>query len=155
MVYSLIKKWNLRIDRDEFEQIGRIAIYEAWLRYDSCIGDFAPFAYSYVSGRIKEALRENDLFGRHHVVYDPVILTGLSPLARNEEQRIILRLWIGQSRLTDEEKEYVIGEFIHGYSVKDYAERHGYHLNQVKHLRESAIKKLRQANGYRSDMLKW
>jgi len=143
-VYSLITKWNLKKEREEFKQIGRIAIYEAWLNHEPSIGDFGPFAFSYVSGEIKKAIKKNDRWGSRHVFSDPFILTELTPTLSNEEDCILIKLLLEEYKLTEKEKIWATEGLINGLKVQEIAKVYGCSTDTVKLWRRSALKKLRK-----------
>ncbi|WP_078593895.1 hypothetical protein [Evansella clarkii] len=144
IVHSLINKWKLFNDRDNYEQIGRIALYEAWQKYDEKKGEFAPFAKSYVSGRMKQAIYEQDRWGSRYAVTEPVVLAELAGAGMKEEERLIVEDWLERSGLSGKEKLWVREAVLNGNMPKDIAEIYGVNVNTVKDWRRRALGKLRR-----------
>ena len=45
MISASIRKLNIYRDHESFRQAGRIALWQAWNRFDEAKGNFTPFAY--------------------------------------------------------------------------------------------------------------
>ena len=88
LVYSLIKRWNLQGNREEYVQIGRIALFEAWRRFDPDKGHFGAFAKSYVYGRMKQEIFKEDRWRTRHVAAEPVALVEMSPAVDGDEEDV-------------------------------------------------------------------
>lgn len=146
MVYSLIKKWHLGREREEFEQIGRIAIYEAWINYDASVGEFSSYVAGYVRGRMKDVIKRQDRWGTRHVFTEPVKLAEHPDLTA--EDRFLMEDWLEHSKLTSQEKMWVMEGLIDGYKLQEIAVRYGRSVTTIKTWRQSALQKLRTKLSY-------
>ncbi|MDG5789349.1 sigma-70 family RNA polymerase sigma factor [Evansella sp. AB-P1] len=144
IVFAAVKKWNLGREVDEYVQIGRIALYDAWCKYDLASGPFAPYAQSYIHGRIKRAIANQDKWSQHYQTTEPFILAELSPAAPfSEEELLLLKEWIKTTPLSKREKLWVEEGIFYGYKPQEIAKRHKVSITTVKSWRKQAIKKLR------------
>lgn len=145
MIYGLIGKWKLVRDKDEFIQTGRIALFDAWSRYDGERGAFAAYAKSYVYGRFQLALERKDRWQTRYVATEPIIKNESSPLfITNEEDMFILRDWLVRINLSPREHDWVVDALIDGLKPREIAERHDVAVSTVKSWRKGALKKLRE-----------
>ncbi|MBB5174550.1 sigma-70 family RNA polymerase sigma factor [Texcoconibacillus texcoconensis] len=144
LVKSLVKKWHLHSDPDEFMQLGRIALYEAWCNFDPDHGSFAAYAKSYVHGKIKNELTKQSLLSERYVATEPVVLSEVAP-AVTEEERIILEDWIERANLTERERTWLREAVLYDHHPRDIAARLGVDVEKVKGWRKQTLKKLRNA----------
>ena len=142
IVKSLVRKWNLKWEQEDYIQIGRIALYDAWCKYDPKHGPFAPYAKSYVSGRLKKALCKQDRWRTQHVSIEPVILSEMTPALRYDEDQILITDWLNRSNLSDREKLWVKEALFHGYKPQEIAIIYGVNVETVKSWRKKALEKL-------------
>ena len=60
LVYSIINKYNGRIDVDDLYQVGMIGLIEAYKHFDSSHNiKFSSYAYYYIVGEITKFIRNN------------------------------------------------------------------------------------------------
>ncbi|UCZ52922.1 sigma-70 family RNA polymerase sigma factor [Bacillus shivajii] len=143
LVYSLIKKWNLQRDYEEYEQVGRIALYEAWSKHDPEKGPFAAYAKSYVYGKIRHMITSKKRWGDHNVAMEPADMTSIATsVQESEEQRMMLEDWLDRLELKKRERQWAKEALIHGHKPKEIAEMYGVSINSVKYWRKQALKKL-------------
>ncbi|NJP38353.1 sigma-70 family RNA polymerase sigma factor [Alkalicoccus luteus] len=140
MIKGCISRWRLYGELDEFEQIGRIALHEAWEKYDPESGPFAPLAKSYVYGRIQQELtrqnrrRERSVAMEHeHMLPDQQDTAGL----------ICLLSFIQSLPLSGREMEWLRLYVTEGSGPSEIAERLGVSVHTVKGWRKQALHKLR------------
>ncbi|MCP3761413.1 sigma-70 family RNA polymerase sigma factor [Domibacillus sp. A3M-37] len=74
MIHRIMNKLHIYKNKDDFHQVGLIALWEAHTRFDETKGDFTPYAYSYIQGRLKNALTKDAAFS------DGTVLTGETAL---------------------------------------------------------------------------
>ncbi|ADU32129.1 RNA polymerase sigma factor, sigma-70 family [Evansella cellulosilytica DSM 2522] len=151
LVHSLIRKWRLERERDEYVQVGRIAIYDAWRNYNPSAGPFAAYAKSYICGRMKTAIYKQDKWGTSNLSTDQEILTAISPPANNDaEMMIVLNDWLHTVNLSNREKLWVHEAIFNNLKPKEIAEKYQVQVTTVKSWRKEALQKLRTtktANG--------
>jgi len=144
MVYGLIRKWNLGSDKEDYIQTGRIALYEAWSRYDGERGAFAAYAKSYVYGRIKQSLERKDRWQTRNVVTEPLEMNEFNPMTTNAEDMLILYDWLARTNLSPREKRWVLQGLFNGHKPQEIAAMYNVAVSTVKTWRKTALKKLRE-----------
>ncbi|MCD8509950.1 MAG: sigma-70 family RNA polymerase sigma factor [Bacillus sp. (in: Bacteria)] len=144
MIYAIMGKLELRKDKDEYLQIGSIALYEAWQKYDLTKGDFAPFAYSYVSGKIMKSISKNDRWGRHNHLMGQDSLNQLSPPVVIDQERLLIDDWLNRASLSKREKFWITEGYMKGYTIEEVASIYGIHASTVKGWRQQALRKLKK-----------
>ncbi|SDO39061.1 sigma-70 family RNA polymerase sigma factor [Alkalicoccus daliensis] len=145
MVYGVIHKWNLMREKEEYEQIGRIAIYEAWLKYDTAAGPFAPLAKSYIYGKIRHELTRQDKRKSRAYSLEPELLFNIAD-SQHSEEIVLLQQWILQLDLTPREKDWAAAYIIENLKPADIAVKYGVSVTTVKSWRKTALKKLRSGS---------
>jgi RNA polymerase sigma factor (sigma-70 family) len=144
MVFGAVKRWNLYREKEEFEQIGRIALFEAWQVYDPESGDFAPLAKSYVYGRIRQELTRRERFQSRYFAMEPELLANSDSLSfNNTEAAVLLKDWIEKAGLTPREKDWASAYILEDMKPTDIAACYGVSVTTVKSWRKAALKKLR------------
>ncbi|WP_416150135.1 RNA polymerase sigma factor [Salipaludibacillus sp. HK11] len=145
LIYGLIGKWKLVGDKDEFIQTGRIALYDAWSRYDGDIGAFPAYAKSYVYGRFQISLERRNRWQTRFISTEPLTMTETNPfIVNNEENLLLLRDWLARTNLSSREKEWVNEAIFDGLKPREIAEKHDVAVSTVKSWRKEALKKLRE-----------
>ncbi|WP_050179723.1 sigma-70 family RNA polymerase sigma factor [Domibacillus robiginosus] len=80
MIHRILQKLHIYKNKDEFVQVGMIALWEACERFDEAKGAFPPFAYSYIQGRIKSTLTKDAKTSDKMVLTgEPVLYEGIDP----------------------------------------------------------------------------
>ena len=65
MITASIHKLNIYRDHESFRQAGRIALRQAWNRFDDAKGNFTPFAYRSIRGAMLDELKKEIQFEEH------------------------------------------------------------------------------------------
>ncbi|MBU9713502.1 sigma-70 family RNA polymerase sigma factor [Evansella tamaricis] len=146
LVYSAIRRYNLQNNREEFLQIGRIALFEAWRNYDPNQGPFAPYAKSYVYGRIKESLYKDNRWNTNQFPMEPLTMTEVMGTQSqvDDQQRIVIEDWLKRSILSEREQLWVKESILNGLNTKDICEKYGVGVPTVKSWKRFALMKLRE-----------
>jgi RNA polymerase sigma factor (sigma-70 family) len=144
MIHGAVNRWNLFRDKEEYIQLGRIALFEAWEVYDPSTGDFAPLAKSYIYGRFRQELTRRERFQSRYFAMEPELLCNNESLSfNNTETAVLLRDWIATAGLTPREKDWAEAYIIDGMKPADIAVSFGVAVTTVKSWRKSTLKKLR------------
>ncbi|MCF6136800.1 sigma-70 family RNA polymerase sigma factor [Pseudalkalibacillus berkeleyi] len=138
LIKKLIKRYNYVDGYDELFQVGRIALWEAYERFDSRKGAFPAYAKTYVTGRFLQFLRKpgfetveaTEKIMDDHLHYDVTYLDSIivDELLQNLSKRE--RLCV----------EYVI---LQSGSQKELARREQVSYETVRSWKKCALKKLR------------
>lgn len=140
MIRSIIQQLNILYDKDEYMQIGRIAVFEAINKFDVSKGvcSESQFVYTIIRQRLIDEIRK---FSRYQERYIPVENNSLEIHALKDAYHLentTIKL------LNAREYQW----FLHatsGYTLKETAEVLGVSLSTAKNIRRSARTKL-QAN---------
>ena len=62
MISATLRKLNIHRDHDSFRQAGRVALWQAWARFDEAKGNFTPFAYRSIRGAMLDELKKENRF---------------------------------------------------------------------------------------------
>lgn len=144
MISASLRKLNIYRDHETFRQAGRIALWQAWTRYEEGKGHFAPFASRSIRGAMLDELNKENRFIDHHMQTEDEILSVL----REIEPLPIAEAWSDRiekafEQLTTAEKMLVQWLFVEGLTQIECAEKAGISVAGVKKRRERMIVKLR------------
>ncbi|MDT8860366.1 sigma-70 family RNA polymerase sigma factor [Alkalihalobacillus sp. MEB130] len=146
----MIKKQmvSLRIykDFDEFLQLGRIALWEAYERFDPSKGNFSTFAISTVRGKFMTLLTKETKYAERNEIADDVRFAyipsewEMTPL----EQEMLDSYTV---HLTDREKTWVHEAIFLQKHTNEIAATYGVSPISVRQWKQSALKKMRHHLG--------
>lgn len=139
MISAMIRKLHIYRDYDTYRQIGNIALWQAWRRFEDEKGNFTPFAYRSIRGamldELKRETRKNDQ------------ATHMSNVKMESGEAISEGLpdWLDVSMLNDHEKWLLEALYVNGRRLTDLAVSEKISLAGMKKRRERLLKKLREA----------
>lgn len=140
MVSALIRKLNIYRDFETYRQIGEVALWQAWLRFDETKGDFTPFAYRSIQGAMLDELnRENRFSIRFVVMENPALEEPTNPLLEHK-----LPEWLDSIPLSVQEKSLLEALFVNGESIRKLAEQQGLSVSALKKRKRRALEKIRK-----------
>ncbi|MGO4889624.1 sigma-70 family RNA polymerase sigma factor [Anaerobacillus sp. MEB173] len=146
IILKQLKVLKVYKNYDEFYQIGLIALWEAYERFDPAKGKFSTLAILYVRGKMLTMLQKEGRYQETHCyanedmeqqLVDHCIPTLL--------EREIIESYIAP--LSVKEKIWVTEAIINDKSTLDIATEYNVPLSTVKSWRKYALKKLRKLNG--------
>src|SRR5690606_11779681 len=70
MISSILRKTNVYKNHEHFRQSARIALWEAWKKYDAARGHFAPFAYRTIQTTIFTELKKDTQYTERQIPYE-------------------------------------------------------------------------------------
>ncbi|MGM7634621.1 sigma-70 family RNA polymerase sigma factor [Bacillus sp. Hm123] len=135
MIYHVMKSLHIYKNQDEFQQIGRIALWEAYEKYDEEKGTFSSLAYLYIKGRMIDELKKAKQ-REEKVVYTNGLFWEEKPDERSDQSSELEALLTYASLLTPREKIWLIRTFYHGMTTTEIA--------QYEHVSPSTVKKWRK-----------
>ncbi len=139
MISALIRKLNIYRDFESYRQIGEIALWHAWMRFDVEKGDFTPYAYRSIQGAMLDELnRENRFALRFEVKEDAGID---EPTIFAEENR--LPEWVEHIGLSAKEKVLLQNLFVDGQDMAELAAYHGISVSAIKKRKSRTLEKIR------------
>lgn len=139
MISALIRKLHIYRDFESYRQIGEVALWQAWLRFDETKGDFTPYAYRSIHGAMLDELnRENRFAARFTVMEDPGIEEPAANPSENE-----LPEWLDAISLSVQEKLLLKDLFVNAKSIGELAAHQGISLSGMKKRKARALEKIR------------
>ncbi|MCM3756141.1 sigma-70 family RNA polymerase sigma factor [Sporosarcina aquimarina] len=141
MLSAVIRKLHIYRDFEHFRQAGRVALWQAWLRFDETKGDFAPYAYRSIYGAMLDELKREARFSTNHVPAEDDILELVGANPQSEETLEGLEDLLAE--LTSDERELVILLYSDRVSQSVCATHIGISVAGVKKRRERLLRKLR------------
>lgn len=141
MISAVIRKLHIYRDFEHFRQAGRVALWQAWQRFDETKGDFAPYAYRSIYGAMLDELKRETRFSEVHVPAEDDILefAGSDPESKETQGDLEDLL----SELTSDERELMILLYVDRVSQSMCAAHFGISVAGVKKRRERLLGKLR------------
>ncbi|MFS0689399.1 sigma factor [Sporosarcina sp. 179-K 8C2 HS] len=77
MITANIRKLNIYREHEHYRQTGRVALWQAWQRFDREKGDFTPFAYRSIRGAMLDEMKKESRFEEHFMPAEDEKLTNL------------------------------------------------------------------------------
>ncbi|TWT27883.1 sigma-70 family RNA polymerase sigma factor [Planomicrobium sp. CPCC 101110] len=139
MISALIRKLHIYRDFEVYRQAGKVALWQAYKRYDKTKGNFTPFAYRSIHGALLDELKHEARFASQVTVVESESFEGLVDSRFTDE----LPEWLDQVQLTEEERRLLENLFVEGRSLAELAVLHQLSLAGMKKRRERLLKKVR------------
>ncbi|CUA79055.1 sigma-70 family RNA polymerase sigma factor [Anoxybacillus suryakundensis] len=137
LISYTIRQLHIRRHVDEYVQIGLIALWEAYERYDKTKGSFYSFAYKMIRWRIVSQLRK-ETKNIHVPLPNEYVL-------KEDVDFFADIVWKDALQyLTPREQIWFIRHVREGKTFKQIAAEEGVTVNAVKQWRMSAVKKLKR-----------
>lgn len=130
MIYSILKKYHIHREIDDYEQICFIALWEAHCNFDPEKGQFSTFAYAKMNGAVLHQLRKSGKYYERHCYFEPILLEVID----NNSTDLSLAEWdlfIDSIQLTPLEKNILLQKS-NGLTFKQISVKHELSIDQVK-----------------------
>ncbi|QTD40823.1 sigma-70 family RNA polymerase sigma factor [Sporosarcina sp. Te-1] len=75
MISAIIRKLHIYRDFEQYRQVGRVALWQAWKRFDKNKGNFTPFAYRSIRGAMLDEMKRKNRFEDHVMPTEDEVLT--------------------------------------------------------------------------------
>lgn len=141
MIHSIIHSLHLFKNREEYFQIGLIALWQASEQFDPNKGSFTSYAYTYIKGKILTELRKNKLLEERNVQVEDEALELMAESYYDHplEETLLLSYC---TNLTENQTKWFMYTVLQQLSVKEIAKKEGVTLSAVKQWRNGARGKL-------------
>ncbi|MGG3938462.1 sigma-70 family RNA polymerase sigma factor [Anoxybacillus kestanbolensis] len=137
LISYMIRKLHIRRHVDDYVQIGLIALWEAYERYDETKGSFCSFAFKMIRWRMVSQLRQ-ETTNVHVPLPNSYVL-------KEDVDFLADIVWEDAMQyLTPRERIWLIRHVIEGKTLKQIAAEEGVTVSAVKQWRMSAVKKLKR-----------
>lgn len=135
MIHHSINRLRIFKNKDEFFQIGLIALWDAYKRFDHEKGEFSSYAYSFIRGRMLTELNKHIKREEHNVSKDE---TYWDVIQGDADVEIDLRILLNDlPELNERQRQWALYTVEEGLSIREIAKR--------ERVSESAVKKWRKA----------
>jgi len=142
MISHSLKKLNIYRDHEQYRQAGRVALWQAWTRFDNEKGDFTPFAYRSIRGAMLDELKRESRFEENVMpTEDDVLVYVIGGVGGDDG---FDRLHDAIERLNPSDKAFIQWIFVEGCSLAECADRFGISVAGVKKRRQRMLQKLRE-----------
>lgn len=147
MISSILRKTNVYKNHEHFRQSARIALWEAWKKYDSARGHFAPFAYRTIQTTIFTELKKDTQYTERQIPYEKDKLSTVAEYMNQSEatdKQILQLVDLLKEKMTLEEFHFLEDLYVHGFSYEELTEKYDATVNALKKRRYRLIKRLRE-----------
>lgn len=143
MISATLRNLNIYRDREGFRQVGRVALWQAWMRYEKDQGHFAPYASLSIRGAMLDKLKEEGKFEEHNTQTEDEILDSLRDGEVPEVEAWSDRLTAAFDQLTENERTLIQWLFVENRSQAEAANIAGISVAGIKKRRARMLIKLR------------
>lgn len=144
MIHQIIRRLSIYKNKEDFFQIGLIALWEAYEKFDSGQGEFLNYAYMTVKGRMINELKRQqtrELSSISLENFDGLNDGGsLDCYKRLEHENMV----VYTKNLTENQKRWLWLTFIEQKTLTEIASTYDVSVAAVKSWRSSALRKLRK-----------
>ncbi|MFB5662262.1 sigma-70 family RNA polymerase sigma factor [Alteribacillus sp. HJP-4] len=146
LIFGMLKRLNIHKNKEEYTQIGFIALWKAYDMYDKKKGAFSTLAYSYVRGDMLAHLRKEARYGERFELSSfeteqEAAPASESPTISQEINSILPYL----KNLSARERVWVVEHTVYGKGISEIAAQYGVADSTVKSWRKTALQKLRES----------
>lgn len=143
MIYKIMRTLHIYQQEEEFFQIGLIALWEAWCKFDGDRGKpFISYAYAYVRGTLLNELTRMSKYEQRNVCLKEEFWKQIEEVACISYDVVgALAYW--QSFLTDKQKKWMLYTCLYGFSIREISALENVSVSAVKQWREGARRRLR------------
>lgn len=142
MIHCIIKSLNIYKNKDEFFQIGLIALWEAKTRFNHEKGCFSSYAYSFIKGRILSELGKTKRYEERNICCDEQFWGRIENDYGTHSPEVSFLLSYCD-HLSDNQKKWVLYTCLDGLSIREIAEKEQVSPSAVKAWRKGARVKLK------------
>ena len=150
--YSPIVKKQLQAlhiykDYDEYYQIGMIALWEAYSKFDPEKGQFATFAIATVRGRLLRSLSKARQFEEKHEFNEVELLNMETTYTDRTDAELTDLLTPYLDRLSNRERIWIKEALLLGLCTEEMAAKYNVTGHTVRSWKKSVVKKLQDLRG--------
>ncbi|MCZ2257338.1 sigma-70 family RNA polymerase sigma factor [Sporosarcina sp. G11-34] len=143
MISASIRKLNIYRDHDSFRQSGRVALWQAWTRFDKEKGNFTPYAYRSIRGAMLDELKRENRFEENTSQMEDEILKALVVTEDFAPTEWSDQLDNAFKTLTHTERELIQWLFVEELTLAECAKKAAISLSGIKKRRHRMLVKLR------------
>lgn len=146
MITATLRQLNVYRNHEHFRQAGRVALWQAWTRYDEEKGHFAPYASRSIRGALLDLIKNETRFEENVMQTEDDLLVDF---IEKEREPPLLEVWsdrVGTAfdQLSASERQLIQWIFIEGLTQAECAAKAGISVPGIKKRRERMLVKLRE-----------
>lgn len=145
MISATIRSLHIYRDYEHYRQAGRVALWQAWQRYNPEIGDFAPFAARSIRGAMLDELKKQHRYESHVTQTEDDVLQQLVGHTEQTMKEDTEPLTNAIATLTKDEKQLIQWLYIDKRTHAECAAAAGISIAGIKKRRERLLAKLKKA----------
>lgn len=142
MISAAIRKCRIYKNYEHYRQTARIALWQAWKKYDCAKGDFTPYAYRCIQGSILDELNREIRYETHYQPEEDSQLETHLPLEMDNE--IASKLEGLLNSLEEQDRQFLIDYYIRGFSHEELSVKYESSVVALKRRRGRLIKRVRE-----------
>lgn len=144
MIHHIIRSLSIYKNKEEFFQIGLIALWESHGKFNEASGKFSNFAYTVIKGRIVNELKRQHKYEFHIQPVDTASLEVQDPFSMHNSAFIIENIMLYTKNLTLNQKRWLALTFIENKNLNEIAGMYNVSTAAVKSWRKTALLKLKK-----------
>ncbi len=144
MISAVMRKLTIYRNHEQFRQVGRIALWQAWQRFDKKKGNFTAYAFMYIRGAMLDELKKERKFTVKVLQVENDVLERVGESQKNFQTSTSHRVAEALLTLKQHEQELIQMLFMEGYSLSECAVHFGISIAGIKKRRERIIKEIRR-----------
>ncbi len=143
MIHQIMYRLSIYKNKDDFFQLGLIALWEAYEKFDPEQGEFLNYAYTIVRGRMINELKRQETRELASIPFDDFdyLDCGLLDCYERLQQESMAAY---TKNLTENQKRWLVLTFIEEKTLAEIASTYHVSVAAVKSWRKSALQKLRR-----------
>ena len=144
MISALIRKMHIYRDYEVYRQVGKVALWQAWSRFDGDKGDFTPFAFRTVHGAMLDELAREGRYAKLFQLSEGGHFEELEMPAPEEK----LPDWVAAVPLREKERKLLNELFVEDKGIKQLAELYGISVAGMKKRRARLLEKIKESESF-------
>jgi len=145
MISSILRKAHVYKNYEHYRQTARIALWQAWQKYEPTRGHFAPYAYRTMLTVIYEEMRKDNQHTEHYKPYENDKLAAAQKYMEIKHMPYdhAATFEMLDDYLTAEEFELLKDLYYYQHKYEELTEKYGASVAALKKRRDRLLKKLR------------
>jgi RNA polymerase sigma factor (sigma-70 family) len=145
MIHHIIRSLSIYKNKDEYFQVGLIALWESSGNFNKEYGKFSNYAYTVIKGKILNELKHHHKYEIRTEPFDSFILEMIEDsFSMHEEAFAIDNILTYTEGLTLNQKRWLLQTYLENKTVTEIAEIYQVTAAAVKSWRKAALNKLRK-----------
>lgn len=144
MIHHIIRSLSIYKNKEEYFQVGLIALWESIGNFNEEYGQFSNYAYTVIKGKILNELKHHHKYETCTEPFDSFILEIKDPFSIHEEAFPIENILPYTEGLTKNQQRWLLQTYLENKTVSEIAEVYQVTAAAVKSWRKAALIKLKK-----------